>query len=121
MTPEEQQKFNEVIANLNQLSKKIEDFFNIYYRFHAVDKDVWDKKQYFNDNLFIKDGVKISVGVSTGVTIGLSTEKLGFFGKTPVAKQTVVTTPSGGATIDTQARSSIGEIKTILSNLGITS
>lgn len=76
----------------------------------------------FEKNIQILDGRKIQVGRTNGTIIAsASDQKLGFFGKTPVAQQTTVTTPSGGGTQDAQARSSIGEIKTILTNLGLTS
>lgn len=47
--------------------------------------------------------------------------KIGFFGTTPRAQYSAITTPVGGSTVDAEARSSIVEIKTRLSGYGITS
>lgn len=46
--------------------------------------------------------------------------KVGFYNKTPIAQQGAITSPSGGATIDGQARTAIDAIRTALTNLGLT-
>jgi hypothetical protein len=55
-----------------------------------------------------------------GVVIGGTGDKLGFFGHIAVVQQTTATTPSGGATQDAESRTAIGQIKTALTNLGLT-
>lgn len=78
-------------------------------------------------NLQLQDGRNIQTGRGTGTKIGTAADqKIGFFGKTPVVQQTPNTTPSGGGTgssdaIDISARTAIGQIKTALQNLGLTS
>lgn len=47
--------------------------------------------------------------------------KVGFFGAEPVKKQSAITSPSGGGTVDTQARTAIDSIRTVLTTLGLTS
>jgi hypothetical protein len=47
--------------------------------------------------------------------------QIGFFGKDPIKKPAAITAPSGGATVDTQARTAISTIITTLQNLGLTS
>lgn len=51
--------------------------------------------------------------------------KVGFFKATPVAQQSAITSPSGGGgsssdAIDVSSRTAIGQIKTVLQNIGIT-
>lgn len=68
----------------------------------------------------IEDGRSIQVGKTNGTRIGTeSTQKLAFFGATPVAQQGAISAPSAGATVDTQSRASIGLIITALHNLGL--
>jgi len=77
------------------------------------------------------DELRIGSGVSGTVTDGTEAISdairikntgsllLGFYGVTPVARQTNAAQPTGGTTIDTQARSSIDQIRVILGNLGL--
>lgn len=132
MTPDEIRQFNELVTRFDIASKKLDDFLNVYYRFHLIDKDIWTKMQEFRDKVYftgevninstfyLKDGGTVNLGASTGGKIGATEDKIGFFGKSPVAQQATITAPTGGGTIDSQARSSIGEIKTVLTNLGLT-
>lgn len=46
---------------------------------------------------------------------------LGFFGVTPVTRRSAIASPTGGTTIDSQARTAIDAIRTALSTLGLTS
>lgn len=73
-------------------------------------KDNFSDTMIFVKKVFFKSMVKL----------GVSTSKIGFFGAEPAIQQTQITTPSGGGTVDSQARSSIVEIKTALTNLGLT-
>lgn len=95
MTPDELQKFNELV-------KKVDDFIDIYSRSHFIDKDVFNNKVYFRNDVYLPS-------------------KTAFFGSnTPASKQAAITTPSGGATVDSQARSAISSIITTLQSLGLT-
>lgn len=114
MTPEEKQQ-------LETLTRKVDQLLDVYYRTHFIDRDVFGNPVYFNNKVFIKDGVVISIGTTTGLKIGNAvTEKVAFFGETPVAQQTAITAPSGGATIDSEARTAINSIRTVLSAFGFT-
>lgn len=46
--------------------------------------------------------------------------KIGFYNKNPISQQSAISSPSGGATVDTQARAAIDSIRTVLTNLGLT-
>lgn len=76
----------------------------------------------FNKKIFqILDGRNIQFGTSNGTKIGTSTtQKIGFFNVTPVAQQANIADPSGGSTIDTQARSAINSILDVLDAFGFT-
>lgn len=71
--------------------------------------------------------VQANFGTSTGTPLTVAdmagTPSLGFFGAGPIAQAAAITPPSGGAIIDTQARTAIGAILTVLgktSGFGLT-
>ncbi len=82
----------------------------------------------FQKNLEIKDrDIVLSAvrGTKIGTVGGASGQKIGFFGATPVIRQTANTAPSGGGSgssdaVDVSARTAIGQIRTTLNNLGLT-
>ena len=68
------------------------------------------------------DGRNIQTGTTTGTMIGTaSDQKIGFFGHAPVAQQSGISAPSGGTTVDTQARTAITSLINALRTIGITS
>ncbi len=68
-------------------------------------------KYIFSKLIQIMDGRNIQLGRTTGTKIGTDTDqKLAFFGGTPVDKPETVTDPTGGATIDAEARAAINTI-----------
>jgi len=75
----------------------------------------------FQKHIQMFDGRNIQTGRTTGTTIATATDqKLSVYGVVPVVQQGAVTSPSGGAVIDTQARTAIDSIRTVLRNFGIT-
>lgn len=75
----------------------------------------------FQKHLQLLDGRNIQLGKTNGTKIGTeTTQKIGFFGKTPVVQISAISAPSGGSTIDTEARTAINSIRTALINLGLT-
>jgi len=59
-------------------------------------------------------------GIKRGVRFGgASTDELGFFGATPVDQPATVADPSGGSTVDTEARAAIAAVIDRLQELGL--
>jgi len=74
-----------------------------------------------NQNIVMADGTDIEVNTSTGTQIATgTTQKLGFFGATPVAQQSHISDPSGGGTQDAEARTAINSILSLLETFGFT-
>lgn len=70
--------------------------------------------------LQILDGRNIQGGTLTGTQIGTAAnQKFGFFGQTPIIQPNAISSPSGGSTIDTQARTAIVALITALVDLGL--
>lgn len=81
-----------------------------------VDRTVSEK------HIQMLDARNIQVGRKNGTMIGTAADqKLAFYGTTPIAKQSAITAPSGGSTVDANARAAIDAIITALKNMGITS
>ncbi|MCP3684630.1 MAG: hypothetical protein GY861_18340 [bacterium] len=106
MTPEQELQFEKLIKD-------------VQYLMDMESKDNFSDLKIFRKKVEFKNDVTFANDMSFGGEVTFE-DKVGFYGTTPVAQQSSVTTPSGGATIDTQARSSIGEIKIILDNYGLT-
>lgn len=101
MTPEQEQRLERIEALLAS--------------FIATDKYT------FQRHIQMLDGRNIQTGTTTGTIIGTeTTQKVGFFGKSPVAQQSSIADPAGGATIDTQARTAVNSILDVLDALGFT-
>lgn len=84
--------------------------------YEKTDRFIWKKLLQF------LDGRNIQFGRTTGTMIGTAADqKLGFFGHAPVAQQSHISAPSGGATVDTNARTTINSIISLLQTFGFTS
>lgn len=78
-------------------------------------------KYKFSKNIEMQDGRNIELNTGTGTRIGTATgQKIGFFNKTPIVQVSAISAPTGGATIDAEARTAINSIRTALTNLGLT-
>ena len=69
----------------------------------------------------IGDTWNISVSGNIGTKIGTATnQKIGFWNAAPVAQQAHIADPSGGATVDAEARTAINSINALCATLGLT-
>ncbi len=79
-----------------QEMQQLKDLLDKFYRIHQIDKDV------FQHPVFLRGGVAF------------------FDAPTPVGKQPAIADPSGGATVDAQARASIVLILALFRALNLT-
>lgn len=91
------------------LERELKDFKSIYFMDNFQDKQYIKKTQIFKKN--------ISTG--TGISFGETGEKVSFTGATPIIRQSVITKPTGGTTIDTQARTAINSLIDLIKNFGL--
>lgn len=69
----------------------------------------------------MSDAKDIKVQTTTGTKIGTATaQKIGFWNTTPVAQQAHISDPTGGGTVDAEARTAINSINALLATLGLT-
>lgn len=81
---------------------------------------IFTDRYVFDRALQLMDGRNIQLGKGAGTQIGTeTTQKLGFYGQTPTAKGGVVNAPSGGLTVDTEARTAINAIISRLQTVGL--
>lgn len=74
----------------------------------------------FSRLLQLMDGRNLQTGRSTGSKIGLSAnEKVSVYGVSPVIQGATINDPSGGATVDTEARNAIDSLINRLQDFGI--
>jgi hypothetical protein len=68
----------------------------------------------------VADAVDFVFNTTTGTKFGTATgQKIGFFNAAPVIQRTNVANPTGGATIDAEARTAIDDILSRLETLGL--
>lgn len=108
MTPEEKKLLIETSQRLNQ-------FLDLYHRIDQIDKFLLIKPLVLrNSNIKVEgtNGMKIAEN---------ATDKMSLWGVTPIVQPGAITTPSGGANIDPQARAAIASILAALRNVGVIS
>jgi hypothetical protein len=70
--------------------------------------------------LSITDAKDITLGTTTGTKIGTATtQKLGFYNATPIVQGAAIADPTGGATVDAEARTAINDLISRLEALGL--
>lgn len=114
-------KITQLEESLVKLTQELQYLRDYVYKNDFSDNKIFEKKLIMNKSVSLGEASDISIGTSTGTKIGTSsTQKIGFYGATPVVRQGSITAPSGGSTIDSQARSSINAIIATLQTLGLT-
>ena len=102
----------EEIAQLNERIKRLENI---------IGSLVYSDRLVLSKDMQFMDGRNIQAATATGTKIGTATnQKLSVFGVTPVIQAGAITSPSGGGTQDSQARTAIDAIRVALLNFGIT-
>ena len=72
-------------------------------------------------DLEIGNGRNVVLGKGIGTKIGTeATQKIGLWGANPIAQSSAPSVPSGGSTIDTEARAWISSMHNIFTNSGFT-
>jgi len=94
---------------------------NDAYNYCRVDV-TFDRMKIVNGYLEINDALygNIILGTTTGTKIGTSTsQKLAFWNATPIVQPATISDPSGGATVDAEARTAINTIIDRLQAIGL--
>lgn len=92
---------------ITQLEKRIRELETVLFSLVTFNRIVLEKD--------------IDIISSAGLRIGTKTaQKLSFYGVTPVIQGAAISSPSGGATVDAEARTAINTIRTRLTSIGIT-
>lgn len=120
-----------LVDNVNTLNNTLSSFLTIYYQTNfpsrmIVTKDFEVTGSFKINGKLIADitldeGVDIVTGTTTGTKFGTATtQKIGFFGATPVGQQSAISAPAGGATVDAEARTAINSLRALVQTLGFT-
>jgi len=99
---------------LEQLKQRVQQLETLVNQLIHSDRYVFHKK------VQVLDGRSIQTGKTNGTTIGTeTTQKIAFHGSTPVIQANAISSPSGGTTVDSECRSAVSSILTMLRNKGL--
>lgn len=115
-----QTQIKSLIESNNQLRAELNNLKSEYHRNNFSGEYVFLQKVVFKNGFSFADGSNIPLGTGTGTKIGTATsQKLGFYNKTPITQPAGISAPSGGTTIDSQSRAAISAIISALNSLGL--
>ena len=104
-------EIQELNRQIQELQKKLDTFTDVYYRTNRIDRTEFNNPVVFNNNIVIgKNGTKF--GTSTS-------DKIAFFGTAAIIQPATISDPSGGATVDSAARTAINTLIDRLHSLGL--
>ena len=83
-------------------------------------KILYSDKYLFDLDLEMANGRNFVFSIESGTKIGTATnQKLSFYGVTQIVQPAKINAPSGGATVDLQARGAINELRNQQRELGL--
>lgn len=101
--------------DIDTLKKRVELLENV------IADLVYSDRYIFQKNVQLMDGRNMQFGLGTGTKIGTATtQKLSFYGVTPIVQQGAIASPAGGLTVDAPARAGVDSIRAVLTAIGIT-
>lgn len=116
-----QEQITQLQNQVNQLTQQLNNLRANFYKDNFSSDIIFRKNVTFAGSFAFGDGTNIPLGSTTGTKIGTSSsQKLGFYGATPIVRVSAISAPSGGGTQDNEARTAINSIRTVLTNLGLT-
>lgn len=115
-----QDQITQLQNQVNQLTQQLNNLQANFYKDNFSSDIIFRKNVTFAGSFAFGDGTNIPLGATTGTKIGTaSTQKLGFYGATPIVRVSGISAPSGGATVDSQSRTAITSIINALNSLGL--
>lgn len=115
-----QEQINQLQSQVVQLTQELHKLQALYFKDNFTNEIIFRKNVTFAGSFGFTDGSNIPLGSSLGTKIGTSTsQKLGFYNKTPITQPSGISAPSGGTTIDSQSRTAISAIINALNSLGL--
>lgn len=116
-----QEEINKLQNEISSLKKELISLRDAFYKDNFPNEIIFRKNVTFAGSFGFGDGSNIPLGSTSGTKIGTSSsQKLGFYGATPIVRVSAISAPSGGGTQDNEARTAINSIRTVLTNLGLT-
>lgn len=87
----------------------------------STNSRIQNDRTIIHKSIQLLDAKNIQVGRSNGTMIGTAPDqKLALYGKTPVVQAGTISAPSGGTTVDSQSRTAITTIISVLKAFGLT-